>query len=422
MENSALSLLLSGKKYLLLQGPMGPFFSDVAQWLETHGRETVNVVFNGGDQFYCRHRTVLPYHATPKAFPGWLKELYRHYEFDTILCFGDCRPLHREAKRWAQAKGIRFLAFEEGYLRPHFITVEQGGVNAFSGLPRESEFYRQLPAQEAMDITPLSPSFSLRVGHAITYYLMGSWHRRQFAQYRHHKSFSPVYEARCWIRAACRKYWYGLRQRNMMPRLRTALDQRYYLVILQVYNDSQIRHHSPYQDVRDYINDVIYSFAKKAPADQSLVIKHHPMDRGHRLYSPLIRRLSEQHKVSQRVFYVHDLPMPELLNHARGVVTINSTAGISALVHNKPLKVMGRALYDIRGLTFQGHLHQFWGSDFKPDMKLFQQFRTYLLNTTQINAVYYGENHHFQSDEEGVSRQDTRWAGRADKMGKTLRP
>jgi capsular polysaccharide export protein len=93
--------------------------------------------------------------------------------------------------------------------------------------------------------------------------------------------------------------------------------------------------------------------------------------------------------VTNRVIYVHDLPMPELLTHAKAVVTINSTAGISALVHNKPLKVMGNALYDIKGMTYQGHLHQFWTANFKPDMKLFKKFREYLLENTQINAVYY---------------------------------
>lgn len=37
MDSKALTTLLSGKKYLLLQGPMGPFFSDLAQWLESLG-------------------------------------------------------------------------------------------------------------------------------------------------------------------------------------------------------------------------------------------------------------------------------------------------------------------------------------------------------------------------------------------------
>ena len=156
--------------------------------------------------------------------------------------------------------------------------------------------------------------------------------------------------------------------------------------------------------MRDYINDVIFSFSRKAPLSHVLVIKHHPMDRGHRLYGPLIKQLSKKYGVTSRVVYVHDLPMPELLTHAKAVVTINSTAGISALVHNKPLKVMGRALYDIKGLTYQGHLHQFWTADFKPDMKLFKKFRAYLLENTQINAVYYGENRKaFRNIEDGYT-------------------
>jgi capsular polysaccharide export protein len=390
MDSKALTTLLSGKKYLLLQGPMGPFFSDLAQWLESQGREAVNVVFNGGDRLYSRKREYRLYQQTPDEFPTWLKATWQEYDFDTIVCFGDCRPLHQAAKRWAQAKGVRFLAFEEGYLRPHYITLEQNGVNAYSSLPRDAEFYRSLPPMTMPEIEHLKPSGWQRVRHAITYYLAGWRYRHDFPKYRHHKSFSPWYEARCWTRAAWRKKLYAFRQRNVLQQLQTDLDQRYFLAILQVYNDSQIRNHSPYKDVRDYINEVMHSFAKKAPSTEFLVIKHHPMDRGHRLYGPLIRQLGKKYGINNRVIYVHDLPMPELLTHSKAVVTINSTAGISALIHNKPLKVMGRALYDIKGITYQGHLNQFWTSGFKPDMKLFKQFRLYLLKNTQINAVYYG--------------------------------
>jgi capsular polysaccharide export protein len=391
MDSKALTTLLSGKKYLLLQGPMGPFFSDLAQWLESLGREAVNVVFNGGDRVYSRKREYRLYQQTPKEFPTWLKATWQDYDFDTIVCFGDCRPLHQAAKRWAQAKGIRFLAFEEGYLRPHYITLEQNGVNAYSGLPRDAEFYRSLPEMTMPEVEQLKPSGWQRVRHAAVYYLAGWRYRHDFPKYRHHKSFSPWYEARCWTRAAWRKKLYAFRQRNILQQLQTDLDQRYYLAILQVYNDSQIRNHSPYQDVRDYINEVMHSFAKKAPSAEYLVIKHHPMDRGHRLYGPLIRQLGKKYGIADRVIYVHDLPMPELLTHSKAVVTINSTAGISALIHNKPLKVMGNALYDIKGITYQGHLNQFWQSGFKPDAKLFKQFRLYLLKNTQINAVYYGQ-------------------------------
>jgi capsular polysaccharide export protein len=398
MQNNTVKTLLAGKKYLLLQGPMGPYFNDVAAWLETLDREAVNVVFNGGDRFYCRNRPCLTYTQTAKEFPTWLKKIWADYAFDTLLCFGDCRPLHQAARAWAKSRGIRFLAFEEGYLRPHFITVEEGGVNAYSSMPRDPEFYRALPETPPANVVKLKPSSAQRYIHATWYYLVGWYYRQEFENYRHHKSFSPWYEAKCWVRAWWRKHWYGYKQRNVLQTLQTTLDQRYYLAILQVYNDSQIRNHSPYADVRDYINDVMYSFSRKAPLGHVLVIKHHPMDRGHRLYGPLIKTLGKKYGISSRVIYVHDVSMPELLTHARAVVTINSTAGISALIHNKPLKVMGNALYDIKGMTYQGHLHQFWTADFKPDMRLFEKFRGYLLANTQINAVYYSSstmNHFF---------------------------
>lgn len=108
MNGNTINTLLSGKRYLLLQGPMGPFFNDMAEWLESQGREAVNVVFNAGDRFYCRKREYLTYTQTPAQFPHWLKETWLEYSFDTILCFGDCRLLHQAAKRWAQAKGVRF--------------------------------------------------------------------------------------------------------------------------------------------------------------------------------------------------------------------------------------------------------------------------------------------------------------------------
>lgn len=394
MDSKALATLLSGNKYLLLQGPMGPFFSDLSEWLEFLGREAVNVVFNGGDRRYSRKREYLLYQQTAKEFPTWLKGTRQEYDFDTIVCFGDCRPLHQAAKRWAQAKGVRFFAFEEGYLRPHYITLEQNGVNAYSSLPREAEFYRSLPKMTVPEIKQFKPSTASRYWHAAAYYIAGWTSRDEFPNYQHHKSFSPWYEARCWIRAAWRKKLYAFEQRNVLGQLQTELNQRYYLAILQVYNDSQIRSHSPYKDVRDYINEVMHSFAKKAPETEFLVFKHHPMDRGHRLYTPLIRQLGKKYGIAKRVIYVHDLPMPELLTHAKAVVTINSTAGISALIHNKPLKVMGNALYDIKGITYQGHLNQFWQTDFTPDMQLFKQFRLYLLENTQINAVYYGGYKH----------------------------
>lgn len=342
--SEAIKKLLKGKQFLLLQGPMGPFFNDMAYWLESLGREAVNVVFNGGDRFYCRKRKYLAFMQTEKEFSAWLNQVKRDYDFDTILCFGDCRTLHKVAKGWAHTQGVRFFVFEEGYLRPNFITLEEGGVNGNSSLPRDAEFYRQLLAQPAAKIEACYPSKIRRMTHASWYYFISWYYRHTFNQYCHHKPFSPWREATYWFRAGWRKTLYQFKQRHILNRLMVDLDQCYYLAILQVYNDSQIEHHSPYNDVRDYIREVMCSFAHHAPADTYLVIKHHPMDCGHRNYAALINELCKRLNIIDRIVYIHDLPLRELISHAQGVVTINSTAGILALMHGKRLKVMGEAL------------------------------------------------------------------------------
>lgn len=62
------------------------------------------------------------------------------------------------------------------------------------------------------------------------------------------------------------------------------LDQCYYFVVLQVYNDSQICNYSNYNDVCDYINEVMYLFLCKVLKESYLVIKYYLMDCGYRFY------------------------------------------------------------------------------------------------------------------------------------------
>lgn len=53
------------------------------------------------------------------------------------------------------------------------------------------------------------------------------------------------------------------------------------------------------------------------------------------------------------------MPLPALLRYGKGMVTLNSTSGLSALIHHMPVKVLGRVHYDIPGMTFQGSLADF---------------------------------------------------------------
>jgi capsule polysaccharide modification protein KpsS len=92
--------------------------------------------------------------------------------------------------------------------------------------------------------------------------------------------------------------------------------------------------------------------------------------------------------LSDRVIYVHDLHLPTLLRGAAGAVMINSTVGLQAISYGTPVKVLGAAVYDIAGLTFQGALADFWRAPGSVDDQLYRAFRSYLLYINQANGSF----------------------------------
>ena len=70
---------------------------------------------------------------------------------------------------------------------------------------------------------------------------------------------------------------------------------------------------------------------------------------------------------------------------------VNSTVGLSALMADVPVKVCGRAMYDIPDITYQGLLSDFWADapDHRPNKKALRGFYTYLLQRTQLNGSLY---------------------------------
>jgi len=53
------------------------------------------------------------------------------------------------------------------------------------------------------------------------------------------------------------------------------------------------------------------------------------------------------------------LHLPTLFSHILGTITINSTVGLQTMYHNSPVKVLGKAIYDIEGLTDKIDLDSF---------------------------------------------------------------
>lgn len=376
------------KRVLLLQGPLGPFFRRLARDLEGVGAEVFKVNFNGGDWLFYPSKAI-NYRGGIEDWPEFLERLLTELRIDVVFLFGDCRPVHKVAYEIATRLGVEIGVFEEGYFRPDYITLERHGVNGHSQIPRNPGFY--------FNVTPVKNEFE-RIGNtfwhavlwAILYYFAGSILWPCFHRYRHHRplSFSEVWP---WVKSIWRKGCYAIKEYGISERLKGPLAKKFFLVPLQVHYDAQIHIHSKFNSVHEFISEVIASFAAHAPDDTVLVLKHHPMDRGYIDYSSSIRNFVQKYGLESRCFYIHDQNLPALLKKTRGVVVINSTVGLSAVHHGAPVKVCGIAIYDIKGLTYQGSLDRFWNESglFAPNRRLYDRYRSFLIRQTQLNGSFY---------------------------------
>lgn len=379
----------AGKRVLLLQGPLGPFFRRLAGDLEAAGAQVSKIDFNGGDLLFSPAASI-PYRGAAQDWAAYFEAFVARHRIDVVLLFGDCRPLHRIAHQVAERLGIEVGVFEEGYVRPDYVTLERFGVNGNSQMPRDPQYYLERPRVQVPATLPVGNTFWHTASWALMYYIASALLWPFFPHYQHHRPLT-IREGWPWLRSAWRKQFFKFRERGIERRLAGVDAKRYFLVALQVHNDAQIHTHSEYSSVEAFIESVITSFGEHAQGESLLVIKHHPMDRGYHDYSKLIARLAARQGLEKRVLYIHDQHLPTLLENAQGVVLVNSTVGLSALDHGTPLKVCGTAIFDMPGLTYQGPLAEFWGkaAEHRISKTLYRNFRDYLIERTQLNGSFY---------------------------------
>jgi capsular polysaccharide export protein len=386
----------AGQRVLLLQGPHGRFFPRVASSLLRNGALSVHqVVFNGGDWLFAlgSQAEKMPYRQAmdqwPRTLDAWLHKL----NVDAVVVFGDCRPIHVAARAVCRAQGVAYWVFEEGYVRPDYITLERDGVNGHTQLPATREAYDNWHAEPHAPAQTVGKTFWNASWAAVAYFMAACVLKPWFSHYQHHRRLS-IWDGLHWVRSLWRKHWYRWREANALHDLRGHApdgDRSYFLAVLQVSTDSQLQVHSRFKSVAEFIDAVVASFAKQADSEAVLLIKHHPMDRGYADYSRLIQQLSRAHGLAGRIRYIHDQHLPSLMAHAEGVVTVNSTVGLSALHHGTPVKTLGQAVYDMAGLTCQAPLDVFWreAARHAPEPRLYTQFINYVIIHTQINGSFY---------------------------------
>lgn len=380
------------RSYLFLQGVCSPFFSRLGERLRAGGDAVSRVNFTVGDAAYWRNGEARAFRGCPRTLPAFYAATFAERGATDIVLFGDRRPVHRPAIELARREGLRVHVFEEGYFRPHWITLEHGGVNAHSALPRDPEWYREMARRTGPAPEPrrFRAPFWNRAGHDVAYHLCGALNVVGFPHYRSHAPDGAVREYAAYLQRAVALRWRARTDALAVARV-TSGSRPYYLLPLQLEGDAQIRDHSPFRGMRQVAALVIASFARHAPARSLLVVKNHPLDSGLVHHETGVRGLARTYGVADRVIYLECGHLPSLLARAAGVVTVNSTVGAAALERGCPTMALSRAIYRLEGLTFPGRLDEFWRAAEPPDRQLFRAFKAVVIHATQVNGGFYSE-------------------------------
>ncbi|MEJ7933104.1 capsular biosynthesis protein [Sphingobium sp. AN558] len=378
------------KTFLFLQGPHGPFFSMLAAALIERGHEARRININGGDKIDWVGDAV-DYRGTLRNWPLFFDDFLVNHRVTDLILFGDCRPYHASAHGMARLRNVRVHVVEEGYIRPDFLTLQDDGVNGNSTLPLDPQWYLD-QADGLPDYDPTLPAvpstFRARARNTMRNGLASAVLRPYFPFYTTHRPHSFVMESVGWARKLFLRKQALARSR---VRWEAVKDRPFYVMPLQLNSDYQIRHHSPFGDMRAALRFILKSFAGHAPDHISLVVKRHPLDPGLVRWEGLTRKLAGRYGVADRVFYLDDWDISEVVDRSLGVVTVNSTVGTLALNIGRPVAVLGHAVYKVEGVAHQGDLDQFWGAPRAPDVATYSAFRRVLMDRCLIRGGLLSE-------------------------------
>ena len=378
------------RSFLFLQGVCSPFFTRLADQLIKDGHRVFKVNFNGGDAAYWKGRSAWSFRGKSEKLDSFLEKKIHSGHITDLILFGDRRPVHRPAIECAKRLGIRVHVYEEGYFRPFWVTLEREGVNGHSLLPRDPDWFRRVGSilPDSVHAEPFSSPFHTRAHHDVRYHLASAVNPLLYPGYRTHSPVLAPLQYAAYGRRFALMPWYRQRDLKEVHYL-VARQIPFYLLPLQLNSDAQIRDHSNFDDMAGVMEFVMESFARHAPRDARLVIKNHPLDTGMVNYPRIIRRLEQRFGMEGRTVYLESGDLQALIDHARGVVTVNSTVGTQALVQHCPTIALSDPIYNLAGLTFQGHLDDFWIAGQPPDNELLRCFRSTVIHTTQINGGFY---------------------------------
>ena len=265
MENPETSEL-TGRVFVLLQGPTSFFFTHLGQELRRRGACVIRVGFCPGDRLYWRKRggTYAPYRKTRREFAEWITNLLVEENATDIVMLGDGRWPHAsgiQAIRIAQLRTQVWIV-EHGYLRPDLILIEPNGMGGGSEIPT-------LPVPAHDESGPAEPqrwpsSFARYAALDIVYHMTNILVSPiGYPPYRAHSGIHPFREYPGWIG----KSLHARRRRRKSARVQTQIEDHegpLFLYPLQLSHDMQLLKYGTGEDQTRVLEHVIASFSENA--------------------------------------------------------------------------------------------------------------------------------------------------------------
>ncbi len=378
------------RAFLFLQGPPGPLLHQLGTAMRERGIKVERINICAGDQVDWPEPAT-NFRGRFRDWPCFFDNFLREHQITDILLFGDCRPYHVSARRVAALRGVRTYVLEEGYLRPHWMTLELDGVNGHSRLTRNKDWVIEQAKALAPEpyLPPVTATFRRRVRDTARHYVAVHAGRLAYPFYRTHRPGSPLLEAAGW---AWKYLVRGLRDRQTEEVLQDLRGKEFFLLPLQLSGDYQIRSHSPFPDMLAAAAYVMESFARHAPAGAHLLIKKHPFDTSLFNWRRYIDRRARRLGIRERVHFIDGGQLDELAAGTTGMVCVNSTSATLALAAGRPVCTLGDAIYNVPGLTFSGHLDDFWTNPEAPDTELYGAFRRVLVDRCLVRGGIASES------------------------------
>lgn len=376
---------ISNRKVLIVQGDWEAGLSLLTLDLKDEGHEVGKVFFCAADLAYKVRGIKTHLFRKPLAeFDAWLRELVRKEHYDTFFLYNHYRPYNQVAWKLAEELDLGCFVFELGLIRPNCVTVFS---RKSPPLPTLAKAWEKLLAGGDPPEAVSTPPALRQVSGATKMCVMSSNFVFSRLAAPLFPNFVDQQEMKLWGHFKhgviyLWRYFARSGDSEMNAVFSGELSGKYYAVPLQVHRDTQVTKCSEFPSIEEFIDHVVRSFERHAPADTKLVFKDHPIDRGYKDYTDQIVRLDER-LGRGRILYVDRVHLPTLLSHSRGVVNINSSVGLSGLIHHVPVITLGTAAYDLPELTFQGDLDSFWTESEKPEPQRVKQFIDLLLSTSQ---------------------------------------